>query len=90
MTKKSRCNLCRVQQWHYSTIEVDLTKCISNAEVARRIDTALKIENAKAPHSAITVTLTGQPYSELINLGIHEFNPDSSLFSTRKPLWIEL
>jgi len=59
-----------LQQWHYATIEVDITNCISNLEAAHLVDVAVENTTAKTPHSAITVKLVGQPPAEISVYGL--------------------
>ena len=52
-------------RWHYRTVHVDITSCISNSEAARRIATSLESETAKTPQAAVTVVLEGWPHFDL-------------------------
>jgi DNA repair exonuclease SbcCD nuclease subunit len=50
-----------LQQWHYQTIKVDITKCLSSKEAAGLIDSSLEATSAKVSSLAVSVVLLGQP-----------------------------
>ena len=62
---KIRIEPLSVQQWHYHSIEVDLTNFESNSEVASHIDVAIETEINESSNSAISVTLGGKPSFDL-------------------------
>jgi len=62
-----RVQVLSLQQWHYLKAEVNITNCVSNAEAAHCIDVAMEAVIAKKRHSAVKVTLVGNP---LFNLDV--------------------
>lgn len=54
-----------LQQWHYRTVEVDITNCVSIEEAAHLIDAVVEAKDANNPYSAVTVELIGKPGNEL-------------------------
>jgi DNA repair protein SbcD/Mre11 len=78
--EKIRVQSLSIQQWHYYTIDVDITNCTSTAEVARRIDNAVEIEIIKTPHQALTVILNGQPHFDLNISDLRQFIQTSVIF----------
>lgn len=59
--KNIRVQSLSVRQWHYQIIEVDVTDCESNLEIARSIEMAIEADNTKSPSSATTIKLIGKP-----------------------------
>ena len=69
-----------LQQWHYSSMDVDITDCTSNTEAARRIDNSLEKEVVKMPHLATTVRLNGQPHFDVSVSDLHQLIQATAIF----------
>jgi DNA repair exonuclease SbcCD nuclease subunit len=78
--EKIRVQSLSIQQWHYHTIDIDITNCTSTAGVARRIENAVEIEIVKTPHQAISVILNGQPHFDLNISDLRQLIQTSAIF----------
>jgi len=78
--KNIRVQPLSVRQWHYHIIEVDVTTCKSNSEVAQSIEAAIETDIAKSHTSAITVKLIGKPTFALNLFELRALIQSSSFF----------
>ena len=54
-----------IRQWHYSIVQIDVSKFSSNMEAAGQINNLLEKETKRAPRSAITIEFRGRPQFDL-------------------------
>lgn len=69
-----------IQQWHFSILQIDITKYSSNLETARQISNLLEKESKKTPQSAITVELKGYPQFDLNLFTLRELIQSKTFF----------
>jgi exonuclease SbcD len=69
-----------IQQWHYRTVQVDISTCASNADAAHSIDDMLEKEMALISQVIITIELTGHPHFELDLSELHKLVQTQVIF----------
>jgi len=69
-----------LQQWHYKSVEVNLTSCTSKAEAAHKIDKAVEDVLSNAERSGITISLVGRPRFDLNILSLSQLLQTSAMY----------